>query len=66
MTRRRREKKDPYALPPPIPDTAENIARALLATPPRKREDWKFVQEREKAPPARREEGVHDGFKSTN
>lgn len=34
-------------LPEPIPDSPENIARAILATPPRKREDWKHVRERE-------------------
>ena len=36
-----------YPLPDPIPDTPENIARAILSTPPKKREDWKHVQERE-------------------
>ncbi len=34
-------------MPEPIPDTPENIMKAILATPPRKREDWKFVQKRE-------------------
>ena len=37
-----------YPTPEPIPDTPENIMKALLDTPPRKREDWKFVQKREK------------------
>ena len=36
-----------YPMPEPIPDTPENIMKAILATPPRKREDWKFVQKRE-------------------
>lgn len=36
-----------YPLPEPIPDSPENIARAILATPPRKREDWRHIQERE-------------------
>ena len=37
-----------HAMPEPIPDTPENIMKAFLKTPPRKREDWKFVQERDK------------------
>ena len=40
-----------HKLPEPIPDTPENIMKALLNTPPRKREDWKFVQERDKKQP---------------
>ena len=54
MTRKPKGKPaDPYALPPPIPTTAKNLARILMDTPPRKAEDWKFMQAREKA--ARRE-----------
>lgn len=40
-----------YPLPEPIPDSPENIARAILATPPRKREDWKHIREREEGCP---------------
>ncbi len=36
-----------HSMPEPIPDTPENIMKAFLDTPPRKREDWKFVQKRE-------------------
>ena len=36
-----------HKLPDPIPDTPENIMKAFLKTPPRKRKDWKFVQDRE-------------------
>ena len=36
-----------YPLPEPIPDTPENIAKAILATPPRKRNEWQHVRERE-------------------
>ena len=39
-----------HKLPDPIPDTPENIMKAFIKTPPRKREEWKFVQEREKRP----------------
>ena len=47
------EKKKPrgrpvkHPMPEPIPDAPENIMKAFIGTPPRKREDWKFVQERE-------------------
>ena len=29
----------------PIPDTPENIAQALLTTPPKKEGDWKYKKE---------------------
>lgn len=38
---------DELQMPEPIPDTPENIMKAILATPPKKRKDWKFMQERE-------------------
>ena len=40
-----------YPMPEPIPDTPENIMKALLNTPRRKREEWRFVQEREGGTP---------------
>ena len=36
-----------HPMPDPIPDTPENIMKAFLRTPPRKRSDWEFVKERE-------------------
>ena len=45
-------------MPEPIPDTPENIAKAVLNTPPKKRHEWKFVQEHEQ--PYRRA-GVQEG-----
>ena len=33
-------------MPEPIPDTPENIARALLTTPPKKDGDWDYLTER--------------------
>ena len=36
-------------LPPPIPDTPENIARAILSSPPRKRDEWKYLKEAKRA-----------------
>ena len=32
-------------MPEPIPDTPENIMRALLETPPRKKDDWDYLKE---------------------
>lgn len=46
--KRRRPRGRPveYSMPEPIPDTPENIMKAILRTPPRKRENWRFVRER--------------------
>jgi hypothetical protein len=32
---------------PGIPDTLENVARALVKTPPKKPHEWKFIQKRD-------------------
>ena len=37
-------RRDRYPLRPPISDTAENIACALLTTSPGKAEEWEFMQ----------------------
>ena len=37
---------DELQMPEPIPDTPENVMKAILATPP-KNEDWKFVKGQE-------------------
>ena len=34
-------------MPEPIPDTPENIARALLTTPPKKKDEWDYLKERQ-------------------
>ena len=31
-------------MPERMPDSPENIMRALLATPPKKRDEWDFMQ----------------------
>ncbi len=36
-----------YPLPAPIPDTPENIAKAILATPPKKQNEWRHIRERD-------------------
>ena len=33
------------AMPDPIPDTPENVAKALVATPPKDPKDWKFLKQ---------------------
>ncbi len=35
-----------YPYPKPIPDTPENIARALMETPPKEPHEWRFMRER--------------------
>ena len=32
-------------MPPPINDTPENVARAILSTPPKPPGDWKYLRE---------------------
>ena len=32
-------------MPPPIPDTPENIARALLTTPPKGEDEWDYLKD---------------------
>ena len=34
-------------MPAPIPDTPENVARALMSTPPKDEGDWDYLKERE-------------------
>ena len=31
-------------MPPPIPDTPENIARAIVTTPPKKPGEWRYLK----------------------
>lgn len=42
---KRPQGRPPRPMPEPIPDSPENIMRALLATPPKKREEWDFMQD---------------------
>jgi hypothetical protein len=43
--KRKKAGRPPMVMPEAIPDTAENVIDAVLNTPPRKRSEWKFVQE---------------------
>lgn len=59
MTRRETPKPDPparrhpgrppiYKMPERIPDTPENALRALLNTPPLRRDEWEYMRGNEK------------------
>ena len=39
--------RPPLAMPEPINDTPENVAKAILSSPPKKRSEWKFMQNKE-------------------
>ena len=43
----RQEKPVEYPMPESIPDTPENIARAILTTPPKKEKEWRYTQDRD-------------------
>ena len=32
-------------MPPPIPDTPENIMKAVLNAPPKKRDEWDYLKD---------------------
>ncbi len=34
-------------MPEPIPDTPENVALALVTTPPKKEDEWEYLKDRE-------------------
>ena len=45
-TKRRPGRPTELVMPEPIPDTPENIARALLTTPPKSEKDWDYLKDR--------------------
>lgn len=46
----KKKRRDYTDMPEKIPDSPENIMKAILNTPPRKAEEWKYLQkEKEKA-----------------
>ena len=54
----RKAGRPPLAMPEPINDTPENVAKAIFRTPPRKRGKWEFMQARNQIwPHAADEEG---------
>ena len=46
MPRRKKPRGRPVKLtmPEPIDDTPENVARIILNTPPKKRDEWEFIK----------------------
>jgi hypothetical protein len=48
--------RPPLAMSEPIPDTLENVAKAIFKTPPRKRSEWEFMQARSQIWPAAADE----------
>ena len=45
MREKKRRGRPPLPMPDPIPDTPENVARAILTTLPKKRADWRYETE---------------------
>ena len=47
MNKKKRPRGRPvkYPMPEKIPNTPVNVLKAILATPPKKREDWDYVKE---------------------
>ena len=45
MTDRKRNQPAKSALPDPIPDTPKNIMQAILNTPPKDPDEWRYLQD---------------------
>ena len=45
MTDRKQKQPTKSALPDPIPDTPENIMKAILNTPPKDPDEWRYLQD---------------------
>ena len=53
MARKRRKAgRPPKPMPDQISDTPENVALALMTSPPRKPDDWEYLRQAPKAEPA--------------
>lgn len=42
--KRKRGRPVTLTMPKPIPDTPENVARALLSTPRKREDEWEYLQ----------------------
>ena len=42
-------RRSKLAMPARIPDTPENVARALLSAPPKKRPEWEYLRKQGQA-----------------
>ena len=49
QARKRTWKEDELVMPAQIPDTPENVAKALLNTPRKKPRDWDYLKEKRTA-----------------
>ncbi len=41
--------RPPKPMPPPIPDTPENVAKAILFSPPKRDEEWEYLSNQDEA-----------------
>ena len=41
--------RPPKAMPEPIPDTPENVARACMQGPPKPKEEWRYLKKEKKS-----------------
>lgn len=53
-SKKKRGRPVEYTMPEQIPDTPENVAAALMRQPPRKPDEWKFMQEHKRKQEAER------------
>ena len=45
MKDKRAGKRNYRDLPKPIPDTPENVAKAILGMPPKAKSEWRYLQD---------------------
>ena len=45
MTDKKRGRATKRTMPDPIPDTPENIMRAIVNTPPKVEDEWRYLSE---------------------
>ena len=45
--KKRKRGRPPRPLPDSIPDTPENVARAIVAAKPKKKGDWEYLRKEE-------------------
>ena len=44
-TKSKRGRRAKRAMPEPIPDTPENIMRAIVSTPPKAEDEWRYLSD---------------------
>lgn len=42
--KQKRGRPPEYDMPEPIPDTPENVAKAILSTPPKREDEWNYLR----------------------